>query len=339
VNHLSLDALADLLAGEGGEADVAHLAGCAGCSGRLDELAAAEVEVAAVLASLPAPPVPDGLAARLQSAFDAEPALVPAAAAEGAALATQEHTLRAGGATVTPFPAAGSGRRRSRLPAAAAVAVLVSGGVLGAALLSGGVGGVDESTTSAADEAGGSAEADPFGDLTRNETGNDYVADGTLAAALPSLLGGSATPLTGALSPPSAQESAERSADEPAPAAAPAEPVPAPSGPVAAARDSAEAPTAQEGTSDFGLTAAGPELDRLRTAEGLASCLLALLPPDDDTVRPLAVDYAAYSGQPALVVLLPGSGAPDKVDVFVVGAGCAQPDASLLFFAQLDRPA
>jgi hypothetical protein len=334
VNHLSLDVLADLLAGEGDEADVAHLAACAGCSGRLDELAAAEVEVAAVLASLPAPPVPDGLAARLQDAFDAEPALVPAAAAEGAALATQ-HTLRAGSATVTPFPAAGSGRRRSRLPAAAAVAVLVSGGVLGAALLSGGVGGVDESTTSAAGEAGGSADADPFGDLTRNETGNDYVADGTLAAALPSLLGGSATPLTGALS---AQEPADRSAAEPAPAAAPAEPVPAPSGPVAAARDSAEAATEQD-TSDFAAGAAGPELDRLRTAEGLASCLLALLPPEDDTVRPLAVDYAAYSGQPALVVLLPGAGSPDKVDVFVVGAGCAQPDASLLFFAQLDRPA
>ena len=104
-------------------------------------------------------------------------------------------------------------------------------------------------------------------------------------------------------------------------------------------RSPAPLPSGDFSTSGESRAAApDPALDRLRTADGLAACLAALLPPDDTSVRPLAVDYAAYQGQPALVVLLPADDAPEKVDVFVVGAGCTVGDDQTLFFTRLDRP-
>lgn len=85
------------------------------------------------------------------------------------------------------------------------------------------------------------------------------------------------------------------------------------------------------------LADAGDALARLRTTEGLAQCLIALSDPGADVSVPLALDYARYKGAPALVVVLPAT-KPDKVDVFVVGAGCAAADAKLLFFARLVKP-
>lgn len=323
--HLSLDALADLLAGEGSDADVAHVGQCAGCSGRLDELAAAEVEVAAVLASLPAPRVPDDLADRLQAAFDGEPPLVAAPAV--AAAAPLGDGRRTGG-TVTPFPQARSRSRRSWLPAAAAVALVVSGGALGTALVLSGAGGGDENADTAgvaAGDAGGGT--DDVGDLTRNATGTDYAAEGSLAAALPSLLSGSATPFTAPLSESQTSGRTAESADAPAGASSSGQP---PDQPAAALTDEQRAAQAA-------APPVAPELERLRTPEGLASCLVALLPPEEPDLRPLAVDYAAYAGSPALVVLLPATGAPDKVDAYVVGPDCAADDAQLLLFTRLDR--
>lgn len=90
--------------------------------------------------------------------------------------------------------------------------------------------------------------------------------------------------------------------------------------------------------------AAGPEtlksesdpLAPLRSTEGLARCLSSVLDPDSDEL-PLAVDYAAYEGKPALVVLLPTT--QDRtVDVFVVGAQCDQADADLLYFTRVTTP-
>lgn len=298
--HLDLDALADLLAGEGDDGQVAHVGACAGCAGRLGELAAADAEVTSLLAGLPAPEVPAGLAARLQAAFDAEPALVPGprATGSGTAAAQAHQAAPVASGTVTPFPAAGARHRRAWVPAAAAGVVLLLGGVLGTSLLDLPAGDDAEVSSTAAGDAGGGV----LDGLVRSQTGTDYAAEGALAAALPGLLGGSA---------------------EPAPA-----PTPAP---------------AAEGvpevlTSSGRASAADPALDRLRTSEGLASCLAALLPPEDDSVRPLALDYAVYGGQPALVVVLPATGADDKVDVFVVGAACTLGDDRLLFFTRLDRP-
>ena len=64
--HLDLDALADVLAGE---RDDAHLRTCRHCTDRLGELAAADASVAGALGALPAPPLPDGLSARLAQAL------------------------------------------------------------------------------------------------------------------------------------------------------------------------------------------------------------------------------------------------------------------------------
>jgi hypothetical protein len=303
--HLDLDALADLLAAEASEADVAHVAACHGCAGRLDELATAEVEVAATLAALPAPPVPEGLAARLQAALDAEPGLRPAAAAEGPVALGDGARAVAAGSTVTPFPQA-TGRRRTWLPAAAAVALLLMGGGLGATALLAGGGTDGDSTTSAAGGAASGEQADPAAGIVRHETGTDYAVEGALAASLPALLDGSA----------------------------------APSAPLASRPDDAQAPLEPQAEArvEQGAPGGDPALDRLRTPEGLASCLAAVLPPEDAAARPLAVDYAAYAGTPALVVLLPATGAPDKVDVFVVDSGCRQGADGTLLFTRLDRP-
>jgi hypothetical protein len=77
-------------------------------------------------------------------------------------------------------------------------------------------------------------------------------------------------------------------------------------------------------------------LATLRSTPGLASCLAALSDPSEPGL-PLALDYARYRGAPALVVVLPAS-KTGKVDVFVVGSGCSQSDARLLFFARLPKP-
>ena len=90
--------------------------------------------------------------------------------------------------------------------------------------------------------------------------------------------------------------------------------------------------------------AAGPEalqsradaLAPLRSTDGLARCLTQVLDPETDDL-PLAVDYAAYEGKPALVVVLPTS-KDGVVDVFVVGAECDQTDADLLYFTRVSTP-
>jgi hypothetical protein len=311
VSHLDLDRLADLLAGEGTGADVAHVGDCADCAGRLDELAAAEVEVAAALAALPAPVPPPGLADRLAAALAAEPPLeAPLPSPVALPSPAERGDPAAGTRTVTPFPAAR--RERSRAPFAAAAALLVAAGALGGTLLLSGRDGAQD--TIAAGEAGGSALAEDALGVPTSSTGADYAADPSLlAAALPDLLRGSA---------------AARAGD------AGAEAVPAP--PVTAMSESADAQAG--GGTTAGSVPADDPLARLRDPAELAGCLSQLLPPGED-VLPLALDYAAYRGQPALVVVLPGSGEPAKVDVFVVGAQCRPGDDRTLFFTRLDRPA
>ena len=77
-------------------------------------------------------------------------------------------------------------------------------------------------------------------------------------------------------------------------------------------------------------------LARLRDPAELAGCLSSVTgaggPP------PLAVDYAALEGRPALVVVLPVPGESGKVDVHVLGAGCRAGDAQTLLSTRLSRP-
>lgn len=96
------------------------------------------------------------------------------------------------------------------------------------------------------------------------------------------------------------------------------------------------APQAMAGSSKAAGTNGADPLARLRAPAGLADCLLALLPPDDPSVRPLALDYASFRGRPALVVVLPAVDA-DKLDVYVVGPGCSRGNDSTLFYTSVPR--
>ena len=75
-------------------------------------------------------------------------------------------------------------------------------------------------------------------------------------------------------------------------------------------------------------------LGRLRTADGLADCLAGLTGPTASS--PVALDYARYAGEPALVVVLPAA-AQDSVEVFVVGAACRAGARHTLLHTQLRR--
>jgi hypothetical protein len=288
--HLDLDTLADVLAGEAPDGALEHLTDCAECRAAFDQLRTASAQTAAMLAALPAVPLPDDVADRLASALRS---------AGGSA----------GGASLTTLPVgrgapASSGGPARWLGAAAAVAVLLAGAGYGISRLGGGG---STSTSSAAGSSSDKAAGAAAGlHLVRNSTGADYTSAQALAAAVPTLLSG--------------KQTADRSA--------------------------ATAGTVQGGSQAGPNTAAGvrPQatvaqdpLARLRTDAGLADCLVALLPPDDPSVQPLALDYAQYKGQSALVVVMPSSIA-SKLDVFVVGPGCSQANDSTLFYTSVDKP-
>ncbi len=326
-SHLDLDALADALAGEG--EDGGHLERCVSCASRLAELAAADARVSAVLAALPAPPVPAGLAERLSAALVAEAPLVtphtgsessgagpggarPSGARPSGARPSGDGS-RVTGSSVTALPARRA--RRNWLPAAAAAVLVVSGAGLGYSLLDGAVSGGNDSLTAAGDSAAESAAES----LVLNASGTDYADPAAVDGALRRVLDGTAGDVT------FAQEA----------------------GPDAAARtedsDAGET-TSESQNDDSGATEPAPAtalaadgLARLRTTDGLADCLTALLPPDEPDVRPLALDYARYQGQPALAVLLPDPD-PAKIALYVVGAGCTQVNDSLLQFLRVDSP-
>lgn len=156
MSHLDLDALADVLAG-GPQPE--HLQSCPSCRARLDELGTATTGVAATLAALPVPPMPDDLADRLSRAVEQAAAPAPT--------------------NVLPLDE----RRRMRwlpaLGAVAAAAVLVVGGVL---VANRGGGGAPSRTS---DQAGSSTG------YAVNDSGANYDAK-QLAAALPGLLKGQA---------------------------------------------------------------------------------------------------------------------------------------------------
>lgn len=201
-------------------------------------------------------------------------------------------------ADVIPLATRTRARWLPALAAVAAAAVLVTGGVL---IAQGG--------------SGRSADTASRPLYRESSTGTDYDR-ASLAAALPGLLDSRA-----------AEKAIDATANQYGPGTSTGT-----SGGVAAAPSSTPARGVAPQLSG---TAADP-LAVLRTTDGLAGCLTSLLDPGSSDL-PLALDYAAFQGQPALVVVLP-SGRPDKVDVFVVGVGCAQADAKLLYFTRLPKP-
>ncbi len=207
------------------------------------------------------------------------------------------------GAGVTALPE----RRPSRrlLPAAAATVLALSAGALGYSVVTGSQS--SEDSGSADSEAAAAAPAVPT-----SASGADYADAAAVSGVLPGVLAGQADAL--------------RSMDSAAGAAATA-----PSAPSEEARTTTmQAPAPAAAT-------VGDPLGRLRTPEGLADCLSAVLPPEEPGLQPRALDYATYQGQPALAVLLPDPD-PAKVSVYVVGPECAAADARLLGFFRLDAP-
>jgi hypothetical protein len=308
--HLDLDALADVLAAQedplGGPeaAQSGHLAGCPSCTSRLAELRAAEARVVATLAALPPPPLPEDLAERLTSALSAEAA------------------GRAGGTgTVTALPAHPARVRRTWLPAAAAGVLLLSGAGLGLALL--GDGGAEGGAGGAGDATAAAGAAD---DLLLTSSGTDWADAQAVTEALPRVLAGS-TDRVALLADDDQRGDAAGGG----------------SGELTATQEdagqsrAAEAAPAPDAQAAQAPGAVADPLARLRTPTGLASCLAALLPPDQPDVQPLALDYAQYEGQPALAVLLPDPD-PAQLSVFVVAPGCSQEDDGTLYFVRVPRP-
>jgi hypothetical protein len=218
------------------------------------------------------------------------------------------------GSSVTALPARRA--RRNWLPAAAAAVLVVSGAGLGYSLLEGaGRGGNDSLTAAAGDSAAESAAES----LVLNASGTDYADPAAVDGALRRVLDGTAGDVTFAreAGPDAAASSEDSDAGE------------------FTSESQNEDSDATEPAPATALAADG--LARLRTTDGLADCLTALLPPDEPDVRPLALDYARYQGQPALAVLLPDPD-PAKIALYVVGAGCAQDNDSLLQFLRVDSP-
>jgi len=326
--HLDLDALADLLAGEGDDAQVDHLAGCPACSAELVELEQASAQVAAALAALPAPEVPEGLAARLDAALRAErrdrpggdpvPGLRPLPRSDGAA-------ERPAGARVVPLDPR---RRRPLLlgAAAAAAAVLVGGTALTAVLRGGTT--ADQLSTAAGsaqpEPAEGGRERAPQTEAPGQGGGGPGAGGRPLADDAPGRDDG---PSGGGAGPGGAVPDDDPAADDPAADG------PGPDyGPGTAGL--AEALPGLLARAGRGTAVAGDGLERLHDPAGLAGCLSALPGP---AAAPLALDYARYDGAPALVVVRPSTDA-GSVEVAVVGARCraGSPDTRLL--TRLPRP-
>ncbi len=220
------------------------------------------------------------------------------AAALAAEPAPAPSALAAPSATVTPLAGRRPAARRTWPLSVAAAVVLVCGAGLGYTLLAGG-GNDSAEQTAALDSA---AVPDPNAALERSTSGTDYADAAAVAGGLANVLAGTAP-----------QEA------------------------LGATADSRRAPPAAPLSSGTGLAEAGDPLDRLRDPAGLASCLLALLPPEEPDVRPLALDYARYGATPALAVVLPDPD-PAKVSVFVVGPDCSQDNDSTLLFTRLTKP-
>jgi hypothetical protein len=153
VTHVDADALAEfragLVTGRRGARIAAHLAGCDRCAALDSELAG----VSALLASVPAPVLPDRVAQRLDAALAAE-------------VARRDDPERAG-REPSPEPAAPSRRARHRgfrlpslrvlVPAAAAAAVVLAGGGYGLSLIARGPG--SQATASAGSAASAQSNA------------------------------------------------------------------------------------------------------------------------------------------------------------------------------------
>jgi hypothetical protein len=296
--HLDADRVGDLLEGLLDAADAAaaqaHLAGCPRCSRRKDDYLA----VRDLLAGLPAVPMPDDVARRLDDA-------IMAATVGGSG------TLASSDATVVPL-AGRSQRRRLRLGTgvlqAAAAAVVIAGvAAVGVAAVGGGA---DSPATQAgsAGMPGGATMAEAGASTRFSATQHTYSA-AALAADAARLARGEG-PVAAAA--PSASD--ERTSGSGAPDA----------GESGYSRLAAtDALTGAEASDDAALSEVG-----LPSRAAIDRCTQAL----GEGRPPLAVDRGTFNGESVLVVVF-GREAPDPgYEAWVVGTRCAPGDEQVRTF-------
>jgi hypothetical protein len=252
----------------------------------------------ALLSALPAEPMPPGVADRIDAAV--------AGAGTGPLAAT----------VVPNQPRRSRGPRRwFRSPAfagsAAAVAVLVLvGAIVTATVLRHQHTNNSASAGSAAGtQASGAADARAIKEW---QTGSNYTP-ATIASLVPPLLTGT---------PPSTLGSQALSLSPAAPKAAAVTPT----------------PSAAPATPAFGATTAhAPAITFAQmqaSRDAVLNCGKMLAAGGADT--PLAVDFARFDGQPAVVIVLPTDGHTETVDVWVVRSVCSD-EAIDLYFHRVAR--
>lgn len=310
--HIRADKLASYQAGDLGTRESArvraHLDGCARCAAAADDLAA----VSTVLASVPAPPMPADVTARIEAALAAEaasraasPAVPasrgPAPAASGGDTATGRAPAR----SIKRWP---GGWLRSpvtlRVATGAAVAVVVLGGGFAAIRLAGSPGSSGPSATSGSTAGGAAAGASK----SRNQAAPALAP----APSLSYSADGRAKPFTvvsspGDLGPGNLVREVSGlllgSESQPASSASPA-PSTAPSG-----QRSAPGSRAAEGRIS-GIPGFAPAT--------LEACVTRVA--DGGEVR--LVETSRYQGRKALVIVVaPAGGGPSRI--WVVGTGCS----------------
>jgi hypothetical protein len=296
-DHLSPETVSDLaeglLAPNDASAAEAHLAGCAECS----DVRSALADVRALLATVPdAGPMPASVADRIDAALTAEAAASPA----GDEVDQGAPTVGAAAATVTPLAGRRAGRtsRSMRwLQAAAVFVVLAAGGAIVVSALQSGNKDQESSTTAAADAGAESRAAAGSAGPKITSSGQNYSAD-SLATAARALV---AAPMV------ARQDSGSLTAKSPeaAPQVAPGSPSPTQSSP----------------DGFVALSATG-------SAAKLQACTDSLA---GGPIQPLAVDFARYDGNPAVIVVLPGAKS-GQLWVYVVGPDCSPADEHVLQF-------
>jgi hypothetical protein len=137
-------------------------------------------------------------------------------------------------------------------------------------------------------------------DLTASATGTRYT-NGNLATTVPGLVGpaGAGAAAAGAAPAPNNRAGAQNKAGTVSPMSAAA------------------------------VAAVPPALNRLYSSpRALRDCVLGV-EAGGATQRPLAIDFASYGGQPAVLIVLPGLEA-GNLDAWFVGPGCNATDVHLL---------
>jgi hypothetical protein len=311
--HIRAEALARYREGDLGSRKAAriraHLAGCARCAALDEDLAG----VTSLLASAPAPPMPDQVTARIQAALMAEAARPAPAAAAARPGAHRPAAVPPGGRRsrhAAGRPAAGS---RMRLPglrpqlaaravAATAVAAAIVGGIYGIRQL----GSASESATSSS--AGGLA-AGPAAKVPAPQNGPAVRYTTSAGPA-------SFTPIsTGTNFQQQRLASQARAALR--------------AGPRQPTRMGADATSGS--LARPGPTAGAPSFGGMPVAS-LQGCVMRI----SAGRRVLLVDVDRYQGKPATIIVVAGAdGGTGGSRVFVVGPACSGSDSDLITQASL----